>query len=91
MMIKRIERKKKRKLLIAIRVPLKNRNSLRFQKTHRESKEMSLKMKLIKLKKEVIISLKKKLGNNKRKLKIHLHKQKRDFWTIYLDQVNLNR
>lgn len=95
-MIKRIKRKKKRRLLIPIRVPLENRNSLRFLKTQKESKEISLKTKLIKLKKPVTTSPKRKLDSRKRnhrqqKPKINLHKQKRDFSTTYLDQVKQNR
>lgn len=96
MMIKRIKRKKKRRLLIPIRVPLENRNSLRFLKTQKESKEISLKTKLIKLKKQVITSPKRKLDSHKKKYrqqkpKINLHKQKRDFLITYLDQVKQNR
>lgn len=69
MMIKKIKRKKKRRLLILIRVPLENRNSLRFLKTQKESKEISLKTKLIKLKKPVTTSPKRKLDSRKRKHK----------------------
>jgi len=95
-MIKRIKRKKKRKLSIPIRVPSENKNSLRFLKTQKESKEISLKTKFIKLKKQVITSPKRKLDSRKRKHKqqkpkINLHKQKRDFLTTYLDQVKHNR
>lgn len=95
-MIKRIKRKNKRKLLIQIRVPLENRNNLRFPRTQKESKEISLKTKLIKLKKQVIPSPKRKLDSHKKKHrqqkpKINLHKQKRDFLTTYLDQVKQNR